>query len=105
MPWAPDQFRGAQFIELDASFRAVRPYVYCVALGIRCNESFPLALVVAPTESAELYNLFFNSMVRYGLDPAELHGKPYLTDHCVFAHAPLSLPEAFCGKIWLCVVH
>jgi hypothetical protein len=44
-----------QFIELDTSFMALHPYVYCVPMAIHANESFPLAIVAGLSESNELY--------------------------------------------------
>jgi hypothetical protein len=83
-PWALDEFQKCNFVELDTSFRALRPYVYCVPMAIRSNESFPLGILVGPSESIEFYNLFFHAMRSLirdkGGDPNDLERKPYLSD-------------------------
>jgi hypothetical protein len=35
-----DVLHNCGYLQLDASFRAIRPYVYSTPLGIRANESF-----------------------------------------------------------------
>jgi hypothetical protein len=53
-PCAAVHFRRAQYVELDTSFRATRPYAYCVPLGIEANEAIPLGLIVGLSKSIEL---------------------------------------------------
>jgi hypothetical protein len=36
-PWASDEFHMCDYIQLDTSFRAVKPYVYIVPLVIKAN--------------------------------------------------------------------
>jgi hypothetical protein len=79
-PWEADAFRKSQYVELDTSFQALAPYVYCVPLAIHANESFPLALVIGISESVELYDLFFQAMRKFGISEEELNAKPYLSD-------------------------
>jgi hypothetical protein len=79
-PWAINEFRKSTYIELDTSFRAIKPYVYCIPMGIHANESFPLAIIIGLSESIELYDLFFSSMLKLGIDLNELRSKPYLSD-------------------------
>jgi hypothetical protein len=40
-PWAINEFRRCKFIELDTSFRALKPYVYAIPMGICGNEGLP----------------------------------------------------------------
>jgi hypothetical protein len=79
-PWSRDILARSRYIQLDASFKAVKPYVYCVPLGIHANESFPLAVVVGISESRELYELFYATMARVGVPIEELNAKPILSD-------------------------
>lgn len=76
-----DIIKHSNFIELDASFFALHPYVYSIPLGIIENESFPFALSIGPTESADLYLNVFNEIQRR--DPTTfsiLQNKPFLAD-------------------------
>jgi hypothetical protein len=57
-PWALDVLHNCSYLQLDASFRAILPYVYLIPLGIKANESFPLAVVFWLVESFELYQVF-----------------------------------------------
>jgi hypothetical protein len=79
-PWTFDVFINCQYIELDTSFRALQPYVYCVPLGICRNESFPLGLIVGISESVELYRMFFRAMSAIGITEDLIINKPFLTD-------------------------
>ena len=58
-PWATKQLLQAQYLELDASFKAAKPMTYCVAQGIIHNESIPLSISITESESNELYNMVF----------------------------------------------
>ena len=58
-PWATTQLLKTHYLELDASFKAVKPMTYCVAQGIIHNESIPLSISITNSESNELYNMLF----------------------------------------------
>lgn len=58
---------GKRYIQLDASFYALSPYVYCVPLAIINNASLPLGLVIGPSEHQNLFNEFFNLLESYNL--------------------------------------
>ena len=45
-PWALDRVQCTMFFELDASFKATRPYCYCLANSIINNESLPVAITM-----------------------------------------------------------
>jgi hypothetical protein len=51
-PWARSVLEQCQYVELDATFKALNPYVLCVPMAIIANESFPLGFVMGPTERA-----------------------------------------------------
>ena len=57
--WAPSAIKKASYFSLDASFYALRPYVYCVPHVIYCNSSIPIGISVATSETAVLYEQFF----------------------------------------------
>lgn len=62
-PWAKYYFYGSHYLELDASFTAVKPYAFCVAQGIIFNESIPLSITITPSESIELYKTTLDRFV------------------------------------------
>lgn len=72
MPWAVRIIDKIHYIELDASYKAVRPYYYCVYHGVFYNSSIPFAISLHPSESEELYELLF-----IGLDKFRLNSKPF----------------------------
>lgn len=61
-PWAEQLIEKVNYIELDASFEGLKPYVYCVSQAIFNNESVPLSITVAPSENHILYENFFTGM-------------------------------------------
>ena len=50
--------------QLDATFYSMKPYVACVPQFVYMNCSYPVGLILAPTESAELYDLFYEAVCR-----------------------------------------
>ena len=86
--WAPSAIKKASYFSLDASFYALRPYVYCVPHVIHCNTSIPIGISVATSETAELYEQFFELL------PAEsaerLRQKICITDEGVAVGSFLS---------------
>jgi hypothetical protein len=79
-PRALEQFLAAQYIEPDASFRALKPYAYSVPFAITANESVPLGLIGALSESTELYHCFFSELVALDIAPQDIAGKAFLSD-------------------------
>jgi hypothetical protein len=65
--WALEVVHNCSYLQLDASFRVIIPYVYSMPLGIRANESFPLAVVFGLVESFELYQPFDEAMLQLGV--------------------------------------
>ena len=55
--WENKIMSSFHYIELDGSFRGMKPHAFCVAHGIIFNESIPFAISIAPKESFELYEL------------------------------------------------
>ena len=78
-PWAPSVIkRKASYFSLDASFYALRPYVYCVPHVIYCNSSIPIGISIAPSETAGLYEQFFELLP--GESAEQLRQKICITD-------------------------
>ena len=71
----------SNFIEIDASFDALDPFVYCIPLAIIHNESFPLGVSVGPTENSMLYTQFFELIQKIDNETFKiLKEKPFLAD-------------------------
>jgi hypothetical protein len=79
-PWSIYEFQKSDYIEIDTSFKALRPYVYSIPLATTANEFFPLALVVGLSESVQLYQLFFDAIDSIGIFKDNLMTKPFLSD-------------------------
>ena len=79
-PWTFPLINLFHFIELDGSFRAVKPYTFCVAQGIIFNESFPIAITITPSESTELYSMIFDRINEITQNKINWSGKLILSD-------------------------
>ena len=79
-PWSLDLIKDFQYIELDASFTAIKPYAFCVAQGIIFNESIPYAITVAPSESLELYDMIFEHSEEISKEQINWKSIPLLSD-------------------------
>jgi hypothetical protein len=71
-PFAAAEFRKCRFIELDTSFRALRPYSYAVPLGMRASEAMPSGIIIGLLENRELYDRFFTALVDMGVTEDEI---------------------------------
>ena len=58
---------GKQYFQIDASFYALYPYVYCVPLMVVNNASLPLGLVLGPSEHHNLFLVFFNLLENFNI--------------------------------------
>lgn len=58
-PWAIGFLNNNGYFQIDASFKALKPYVYCIPLLIQNNCSIPLGISIGPSENYLLFNLFF----------------------------------------------
>ena len=58
-PWASSFIDKMSYFMIDASFFALRPYVYCVPHGVCCNTSIPLGLSVYGSEKVEYYYYYY----------------------------------------------
>jgi hypothetical protein len=79
-PWAVGAIRGADCYELDASFRAIKPYVYAVPSIVSQNVGIPLGLVLGPSESSEMFTVFAEGLIEQGVGREELSALPLLSD-------------------------
>ena len=48
------------YFQIDASFKALAPYTYSVPTMVINNASIPLGIVLGPSESFHLFDLFYN---------------------------------------------
>jgi hypothetical protein len=79
--WAWATYQRIQYLQLDSSFRASYPFVYCVPQGIVCNEAVPLALIVNVSETKSIYQWFLDDLAfSQKLLPRDLPKKPVLSD-------------------------
>ena len=61
-PWVEWGVKNADCVELDCSFKLFKPYVYCVVLIIKNNESLPIGFIMGPTENRYMFELFYNDV-------------------------------------------
>ena len=78
--WAKERLKVTNYIELDASFRASKPYAYCCVNSICHNESVTIGLSIAPSESVELYEDAYLGIEKVGVDRESLNKIPVLSD-------------------------
>lgn len=80
MPWVERALTKIQYIEIDASFKACKPYKYCIWHGICYNSSIPFAVTLFPTETWELYELIYKGFEKFNIDYNYFEMKPVLSD-------------------------
>ena len=69
------------FVELDCSFEVFKPYVYSIPHGIIQNESVPLGLIIGPSETHEIFSLFYDFIKTCDIESYNLIKKaPLLSD-------------------------
>ncbi len=59
-PWSIEALKKCNYVQLDSSFKGMKPYAYCVSHGIIYNESIPLSITIAPSECKEIYSFIFD---------------------------------------------
>ena len=79
-PWAKSRIDVTNYLELDASFRAISPYCYCIINSIANNESLPIGISICGTECLELYNEAYVCLLEIGICREKLKSLPILTD-------------------------
>jgi hypothetical protein len=104
-PWIIAMLRShrIQDIEIDASFKAVRPHCFLVPLRAVGNCGVPLGLVVSPTEKAQSYHMFYDTLIQ--ADPSlslHLEDLPILSD---LRSGLASLAGALSKHHFLCYCH
>jgi hypothetical protein len=97
--WAASAYEQANYIQLDCSFDGSDPYVYCVPQAIIRNEAIPLGFIIAPSETADIYELFYEGLDELFQKPTPR--KPILCDEgpgiIAFAHRR-NLLHFFCHR-------
>ena len=61
-PYIDQIFDLGKTIELDGTFRVLFPYVACIPQMVFKNTGIPLGILAGPSESSNLYSLFFESL-------------------------------------------
>ena len=79
-PWAQSIIDKINYLELDGSFKATRPYTYCIFHGVHFNSSIPFAVSLHFTESSELYELLFVGLRKFHLKTEPFENKQILSD-------------------------
>lgn len=70
-------YKAFNYIEIDCSFRLFKDYVYCIFHAVLFNVSVPLGYIIGPSETEELYSLFFRKFKEiYNIE----ENKPFLGD-------------------------
>lgn len=76
-----DVLKQTNFVELDCSFYVFSPYVYSIPQAIICNESVPLGLIIGPSETSDIYSLFYDFLKKCDSDAYNLlKNMPILSD-------------------------
>ena len=55
----------ASYCELDATFYCMKPYVACIPQFVHMNCAYPVGLILGPSESSDLYELFHEGLYRF----------------------------------------
>ena len=101
LPYARSIFKSIHFMEIDASFKACKPFKYCIFHGIFYNVSIPFALSFAPEESTQLYEMLFTGCKKHGLNHDIFEGINVLSDMgtSIKAFCELhNMPKNFCHR-------
>lgn len=81
MPWALDIIENyTHYLQIDASFKALKPYKFCIYHSIFYNASLPFALSIGPKENKYLYNLLFDGLSIFQLNEQIFEKKVVLSD-------------------------
>lgn len=85
----------ASYCELDATSYCTNPYVACITQFVHMNCAYPLGLILGPSESSDLYELFHEGLYRFHqLAYAERRPFTFVLDVLSDAHSRLKrFPE------------
>ena len=61
-PWAENILNSFEYMQLDASFKLMRPGCYSIPLMVKFNQSLPIGFSIALSEKDELYDRFFDNL-------------------------------------------
>ena len=92
-PTVVSAFTQSSYTELDATFYAMKPYVLCVPQFIKMNCAYPAGLIIAPTESFNLYEMFYQALA----EAVRVSGVPGNVGLCVLSDAGRAL-KTFCDR-------
>jgi ubiquitin C-terminal hydrolase len=99
--WAPAAFLECFFMEDDCTHGAGRPYVLFIPMAVINNYGVPLGLVLTPTEQAQTYRLFAESLAEVDKN-CDVRDKPMLSDGGLGLE---SFGKTFCSVHYRCFRH
>ena len=80
MPWFSQILNYIQFIELDTSFKACKPYAFSIFHGIIFNSTIPFAITISYTENEELFEFLYKGFEKFQINSNILNNKQALSD-------------------------
>ena len=101
-PWARKLLQECDFLELDGSYKALRPYCFSLTNCIHHNESYPIGLSISPTENEDIYERLVTSGELFGIPREEWKTKFLLSD---MGTSLCSFGREYCKFHFFCQKH
>lgn len=107
MPWASNIIKHVHFFKIDASYKGVWPYNYCIFHGIIYNSSIPFGQSIYPIEKKELYELLFEALKYFKIDKTNFENKHVLSNICIYCihswtfDGESFLPSTYYRSFWI----
>lgn len=79
-PWTVEAIQKFQYIELDATFSILKPYVCMIPQIINNGVALPLGFLAGPQENSSCYKAFYNDVIELISDKTILLNLPILSD-------------------------
>lgn len=79
-PWSIEAIQKFQYIELDATFSILKPYICIIPQIIINGISLPLGFIGGPQENSSVYAAFYNDLLEQFDDKSILLKLPILSD-------------------------
>jgi hypothetical protein len=97
--WAITAYEAADYIQLDCSFRATKPFAYCVPQAMIKGDAVPLGFIMTPRECALTYTMFMEEL--WGFKEGQVTDKPVLSDQGLALSTfcdDHGIPQFFCHR-------
>jgi hypothetical protein len=105
-PLALSIVHNTSYFQIDASFKALKPYAFSIPLAIIQNDALPLGLQMSPTEKGALYETFFKHLLTIiherGNPEFSFEFAPFLSDH---GKGLMTFVESINGRHYFCYRH